>query len=135
MAAQQAPLSLGFSRQECWSGLPFPSPMHESEVKVKSLSRVGLFATPWTVAYQAPPSMGFFRPEYWSGVPLPSPRCLIDTVNLLHENQNLSTCYIRFFHLTSLHGTTIFIAETQTKSLNFTFYSLLFQGFPWCLRW
>ena len=30
-AAQQAPLSLGFSRQEYWSGLPFPSPMHESE--------------------------------------------------------------------------------------------------------
>ena len=31
-AARQAPLSLGFSRQEHWSGLPFPSPMHESEV-------------------------------------------------------------------------------------------------------
>ena len=30
MAAHQAPLSLGFSRQEHWSGLPFPSPMHES---------------------------------------------------------------------------------------------------------
>ena len=31
MEAHQAPLSLGFSRQEHWSGLPFPSPMHESE--------------------------------------------------------------------------------------------------------
>ena len=31
MAAHQAPPSLGFSRQEYWSGLPFPSPMHESE--------------------------------------------------------------------------------------------------------
>ena len=30
-AAHQPPLSLGFSRQEHWSGLPFPSPMHESE--------------------------------------------------------------------------------------------------------
>ena len=30
-AAHQVPLSLGFSRQEYWSGLPFPSPMHESE--------------------------------------------------------------------------------------------------------
>ena len=29
--SHQAPLSLGFSRQEHWSGLPFPSPMHESE--------------------------------------------------------------------------------------------------------
>ena len=75
-AAHQVPPSLGFSRQEHWSGLPFPSPMHESEkwkVKVKSLSRVQLLATPWTAAYQAPPSMGFSRQECWSGVPLPSP--------------------------------------------------------------
>ena len=43
---------------------------------MKSLSRVQLFATPWTVAHQAPPSMGFSRQEYWSGVPLPS-LCLI----------------------------------------------------------
>ena len=42
-------------------------------VKVKSLSRVQLFATPWTVAYQAPPSMGFSRQENWSGLPFPSP--------------------------------------------------------------
>ena len=69
-AAHQAPPSLGFSRQEHWSGLPFSSPMHEKwKVKVKSLSRVRLFATPWTAAYQAPPSMGFSRQEYWSGVP------------------------------------------------------------------
>ena len=40
--------------------------------EVKSLSRVQLFATPWTVAYQAPLSMGFSRQEYWSGLPLPS---------------------------------------------------------------
>ena len=39
------------------------------KVKVKSLSHVRLFATPWTVAYQAPPSMGFSRQEYWSGLP------------------------------------------------------------------
>ena len=66
--------SLGFSRQEHWSGLPFPSPMHKKwKVKVKSLSRVQLSATPWTATHQAPPSMGFSRQEYWSGVPLPSP--------------------------------------------------------------
>ena len=45
----------------------------EPKVKVKSLSRVRLFVTPWTVAYQASPSMGFSREEYWSGVPFPSP--------------------------------------------------------------
>ena len=72
MAAHQAPLSLGFSRQEHWSGLPFPSPMHESEKWKWSRSVVSDSATPWTAAYQAPPSMGFSRKEYWSGVPLPS---------------------------------------------------------------
>ena len=41
--------------------------------EVKLLSRVRLFATPWTVAYQAPPSMRFSRQEYWSGLPFPSP--------------------------------------------------------------
>ena len=44
------------------------------KVKVKSLSRVWLLATPWTAAHQAPPSMGFSRQEYWSGVPLSSPK-------------------------------------------------------------
>ena len=53
-AAHQVPLSLGFSRQEHWSRLPFPSLMHESE-KWK-WSRVWLLATPWTAAYQTPKS-------------------------------------------------------------------------------
>ena len=66
-AAHQAPPSLGFSRQEYWSGLPFPSPMHESEKWKWSLSVVSV-ATPWTAAHQAPPSMGFARQECWSGV-------------------------------------------------------------------
>jgi len=43
------------------------------KVKVKSLSRVWLIATPQTAAYQAPLPMGFSRQEYWSGLPLPSP--------------------------------------------------------------
>ena len=41
--------------------------------KVKSLSRVRLFATQWTIAYQSPQSMDFSRQEYWSGSPFPSP--------------------------------------------------------------
>ena len=58
--ARQAPLSMGFSRQENWSGLPFPSPMRKYEVsEVKSLSRVRLSATPRTVAYQAPRPWNF----------------------------------------------------------------------------
>ena len=95
-----------FSRQEYWSGLPFPlpgdlpdpgikpwspelqadalhlshqgSPLIHMKVKVKSLGLVRLFATPRTVAYQALPSMGFSRQEYWSGLPFPSPEDLPD---------------------------------------------------------
>ena len=48
------------------------------KVKVKLLSRVGLFATRWTVAYQASPSMGSSRQKYWSGLPFPSPGDLPD---------------------------------------------------------
>ena len=103
--AYQAPPSMGFSRQEYWGGLPFPSPgdlpdpgieprsptlqadslLSEPPGKpliftseVKSLSPVRLFVTPWTVAYQAPPSMGFSRQECWSGLPFPSPGDLPD---------------------------------------------------------
>ena len=48
------------------------------KVKVKLLSRVQLFATPWIVGHQAPPSMWFPRQEYWSGLPFPSPGDLPD---------------------------------------------------------
>ena len=50
----------------------------EFRVKVKSLSRVRLFETPWTVAHQVPLSMGFPRQEYWSGLPFPSPGDFLD---------------------------------------------------------
>ena len=63
---------MAFSRQENWSG--FPSPGDPSiAVQFKSLSRVQLFVTPWTVAHQAPLSMGFSRQEYWNRLPFPSP--------------------------------------------------------------
>ena len=65
---------MGFARQGHWSGLPLPSPKGTIErKKVKSLGRVRLPATPWTVAYQAPPFMEFSGQEYWSGLPFPSP--------------------------------------------------------------
>ena len=50
-------------------------------MKVKSLSHVRLFVTPWTAAYQVPPSVGFSRQEYWSGVPSPSLRKTIERIN------------------------------------------------------
>ena len=55
-----------------WGAISF-SNAWKWKVKVKSLSRARLLATPWTGAYQAPLSMGFSRQEYWSGVPSPSP--------------------------------------------------------------
>ena len=48
-------------------------PNNNRKVKVKSLSRVQLFATRWTAAYYAPLLMGFPRQEFWSGLPFPSP--------------------------------------------------------------
>ena len=56
-----------------------PSPSHGPwKVKVKSLSCVRLFVTPWAVAHHTPPSLGFPRQEYWSGLPFPSPGDLPD---------------------------------------------------------
>ena len=60
-AAYQAPSSMGFSRQEYWSGVPLPSPILKISCNnsfyvlssVQSLSRVWLFGTPWTTAHQA----------------------------------------------------------------------------------
>ena len=45
----------------------------KEKVKVKSLGRIQLFATPWSVAHQAPLSMGFPRQDYWSELPFPFP--------------------------------------------------------------
>ena len=89
MAAHQAPPSLGFSRQKTpleWVAISL-SNAWKWKVKVKSLSRVGPSATPWTAAYQAPSSMGFSRQEYWSGVPLPSPTLCHSSWNILHSHQ------------------------------------------------
>ena len=60
-----------------WAAISF-SIAWKWKVKVKSLSHVWPFRTPWTAAHQAPPSMGFSRQEYWSGLPLPSPLRLLN---------------------------------------------------------
>ena len=67
----------------------------KGEVRVKSLSRVRLFATPWTVAYQAPLSMGFSRQEYWSGLPFPSP------------GDHFHVCVRRWASYTDMKGTQV----------------------------
>ena len=59
-----------FSRQEYWSGLPFPSPGGGGGLVAKLCPTL---ATCELGTYQAPRSMGFFRQEYWSGLPFPFP--------------------------------------------------------------
>ena len=113
MAAYWAPPSLGFSRQEHWSGLPFPSPMHESKkVKVKLLSRAWFSATPWTAVYQAPPSMEFSRQEYWIGLSLPS----------LKYGSNSSQLETRWTHSSQ------FIFPCEQEAFNNKFFQTFKKG-------
>ena len=76
---QSCPTVQPHRRQPIRLPRPWDSPGKNTEVgrhfllqcmKVKSLSRVQLFETPWTAVHQAPPSTGFSRQEYWSGLPL-----------------------------------------------------------------
>ena len=76
-------------------------------MKVKSLSRVQLLATPWTAAYQAPPSMGFSRQEYWSGLPLPSPRQLAIVCQPVTGFPVVFISYIFLFSVISLMRDTV----------------------------
>ena len=104
--AHQAPLFVGFSRQEYWGGLSRPPPEGLPNPGIEPVSPalqadslllnhwgsptalaredhvflcgVWLFVTPWTIAFRAPPSMGFSRQEYLSALPFPSPGDLPD---------------------------------------------------------
>ena len=100
MAAHQAPPSLGFSRQEHGSGLPFPSP--KWKVKVKWISSVRLLVTPWTAAHQASPSMGFSRQKYWNGLPLP---CLESTLKVHWKWKWKSFSPVRLFVTSRIYST------------------------------
>ena len=87
-------------------------PSWSVKAKVKSLSRVPLFVSPWTVAYQAPLSMGFSRQEYWRGVPLPSPGDL-PTQGL---NPGLLHCRQMLYHLSHQGRPNICISSVQSLS-------------------
>ena len=70
--SHQAPPSLGFSRQEHCSGLPFPSPIRESEVAQSCLT----LSDPTDCSLPGSSIHGIFQTKYWSEVPLPSPNML-----------------------------------------------------------
>ena len=83
-AAHQAPPSLGFSRQEHWSGLPFPSPMHESETWKWSRSVVS--NSQWPHGLQPTRLLhlwDFPGKSTGVGVPLPSP-CVVSSMQFYH---------------------------------------------------
>ena len=61
------------------------------KVKVNSLSRARLAATPWTAAYQAPPSTGLSKQEYWSGVPSPSPKASKEALKITEKRREVKS--------------------------------------------
>ena len=71
--------------------------------ELKSLSRVQLLVTPWTVAHQTSSSMGFSRQEYWSGVPLPSPKLRYTNLIYVYHEVIYIILYISFIHKFSEH--------------------------------
>ena len=106
-----------------WVAISF-SKAWKWKVKVKSLSRVRLLATPWTVAHQAPLSMGFSRQEYWSGVPLPSPKRKV-------RSDKLEIGIDIYIHYWIDIYTLLYVKQTTNKDLlygmgNSTQYSVMF---------
>ena len=108
---------------------------------MKSLSRVCLFVTPWTVAYQAPPSRGFSRQKYWSGWPLPSPyTCICKSKQLYPSNFSFHKFEILIFILefTTFQNPSLFKhlpfskkrQECWTHSFHFTPSWYMFYCFP-----
>ena len=85
-----------------WVAISFSSAW-KWKVKVKSLSRVRLLATPWTAAHQAFPSMRFSRQEYWSGLPLPSPPVFVVSLNSWGRKESETTERLNWTELLNLN--------------------------------
>ena len=82
-----------------WVAISF-SNVWKWRVRVKLLSCVQLFVTPWTGSYQAPPPLGFSRQEYWSGVPLPSP---LRAISMAKMKVCLYQVWVRLWRNWDLH--------------------------------
>ena len=85
------------------------------KVKVKSLSRVRLFATPWTAAYQAPPSTGFSRQEYWSAQSVGHDWATEHA--RMHSMLNINIPELKFF----LQSLRVIYPKLQTGQITFLF--------------
>ena len=88
-------------------------------MKVKWLSHVQLFETPWTAAYPAPPSMGFSRQEYWSGLPL---------VNLEGVIKFFKLAFVSFCHSLKLVSSFTELGSEICRDF-FLLYKVQFRGF------
>ena len=99
-----------------WVAISF-SKAWKWKVKVKSLSRVQLLATPWTAAHQAPQPMGFSRQEYWSRLPSPSPNLFYSTYHYLPTIK----CLV-FFYLSYIALLTRLVILVVLKSIIYVFH-------------
>ena len=97
--------------------------------EVKSLSRVRLFETPWTIAYQAPPSMRFSRQEYWSGLPFVSPGDLPDPgikpVSLALQADSLPLSHLGSLLRGLMSLNDLAFTQFPSTSLSFSYSGLL----------
>ena len=125
-AAPQAPQSLGFSRQEYWSGVPFPSPMHAS--MLSHFSRVQLHATLWTAARQAPQSTGFSSNNTGVGCLSPFPLFVTNTCLILYLIGKRERLWDLLAHTPFWAGLTCWVGEGNGTPLQ---YSCLENPVDW----
>ena len=98
------------------------------KVKVKSLSCVRLFATPWTAAFQAPSSMGFSRQEYWSGVPLPSPSLTLPHDYAHEDKKNNNSLWFYFIVCRNVRILTWWVLQSSSEpALNFLQFMIAYE--------
>ena len=103
-----------------WVAISF-SNAWKRKVKVKLLSHVQLFSTPWTAAHQAPPSMGFSRQEYWSGVPLPSLwQQLLQILDLIKTHLRKPSFFFLFLKLWKYDNT--FTGDLENTEQSYTIH-------------
>ena len=116
-AAHQAPVcGILQARILRWVAISFSS-VGKLKVKVKLLSRVWLFLTPWTVVYQAPPSKGFPRQEYRSGLPLPSPKLRLKKIKYLLDTLLNCSTFVSFIFTS---GSVIFYNQPKQEGFSLT---------------
>ena len=97
MAAHQAPRSLGFSRQEHWSGLPFPPPMHESEKESEVAQSCPTLHDPMDCSLPGSSIHGIFQARVLEWVPLPSQYSVYGKCSIIADCIDDDPCAFNYF--------------------------------------